>query len=47
MAITAIVVPGKEIGDISRDNARFLELAQKYRAEYVLIDDKYEVDVDL
>lgn len=25
LAITAIVVPGKEIGDISRDNARFLD----------------------
>ncbi len=29
------------------DNARFLELAQKYGVNYTLIDDKYEVNIDL
>ncbi len=38
---------GLNIESVLADNARFLELAQKYQAEYVLIDDKYEVDVDL
>ena len=29
------------------DNARFLKLARKYRADYVLIDDAYVIPVDL
>ncbi len=29
------------------DNAGFLELAQRYNADYLLIDGKYEVDIDL
>ena len=29
------------------ENARNLELAQQYRAHYILIDDKYEIDFDL
>lgn len=29
------------------DNAHVLELAQKYKVNHILIDDKYEVDVDL
>lgn len=29
------------------DNARSLELAQKYGVNYMLIDDKYEVNIDL
>ena len=29
------------------ENARFLELAQKYNANYVLIKDKYAIDIDL
>ena len=28
------------------DNARMLELAQKHQVNYLLIDDKYEIDVD-
>lgn len=32
---------------VLEDNARFLELAQKYNANYMLIKDKYEVDIDL
>lgn len=32
---------------VLEDNARFLELAQKYNANYVLIKDKYEIDIDL
>lgn len=29
------------------DNASMLELALKYKANYILIEDKYEVDIDL
>lgn len=29
------------------DNARMLELAQKHNVNYFLIDDKYEIDIDL
>lgn len=32
---------------VLEDNAQFLELAQKYHANYVLIKDKYEIDIDL
>ncbi len=32
---------------VLEDNARFLELAQKHHANYVLIDDKYEITIDL
>lgn len=33
--------------NILKDNARFLKLAEKYNVKYVLIDDKYEIDIDL
>ena len=29
------------------DNAQILEFAQKYKVNYILIDDKYEVDIEL
>ena len=29
------------------DNAQVLKLAQKHKVDYILIDDKYEVDIDL
>ena len=29
------------------DNAQVLEFAQKHKVNYILIDDKYEVDIDL
>lgn len=32
---------------ILEDNAQFLELAQKYGANYIFIDDKYEINFDL
>ncbi|BDF66539.1 adenylate kinase [Oscillospiraceae bacterium] len=32
---------------VLEDNARFLELAQRHNVNYVLIDDKYEIDIDL
>ncbi len=32
---------------VLEDNARFLDLAQKHNANYVLIKDKYEIDIDL
>lgn len=32
---------------VLEDNEKVLELAQKYRQNYVLIDDEYRVDVDL
>lgn len=33
--------------NVIEDNAHFLELAKKNNANYVLIDDKYEIDIDL
>ena len=38
---------GCTIETVLEDNAHFLELAQKYNANYVLIKDKYEIDIDL
>ncbi len=32
---------------VSADNARYLELAQRYKVNYILIDDKYEINIDL
>lgn len=32
---------------VLEDNAQFLELAKKHNANYVLIDDKYEIDINL
>ena len=32
---------------VLEDNAHFLELAQKYGVNYVLINDKYEINIDL
>ena len=32
---------------VLEDNAQFLELAQKYGTSYILIDDKYEISIDL
>ena len=32
---------------VLEDNARYLELAQKHNVNYLLIDDKYEFDIDL
>ena len=32
---------------VLEDNARILALAQKHKVDYVLIDDKYEIDMDL
>lgn len=32
---------------VLEDNAQFLELAQRYGVNYVLIDDVYEIDIDL
>lgn len=29
------------------DNKKFLTLAQRYNADYILIDDKYEINIDL
>ena len=44
----------KRLGDDSctmetllRDNVRFLELAQEHNVNYVLIDDKYEINIEL
>ena len=30
-----------------RDNVQFLELAQEHNVNYVLIDDKYEINIEL
>lgn len=32
---------------VTEDNKRFLELARKHKANYILIDGKYELDIDL
>jgi len=32
---------------VLEDNAQFLVLAQEYNVNYVLIDDKYEINIDL
>ena len=32
---------------VLEDNARFLELAQQYGVNYILIDKKYEINIDL
>ena len=34
------------IENILEDNAQFLALAEKYRVDYVLIDDKYVINID-
>ena len=33
--------------NVLKENAQFLELAQKYGVNYILIDDKYEINFDL
>ena len=32
---------------VLEDNANVLELAKKYNVKYLLIDDKYEIEIDL
>ena len=32
---------------VLEENAKFLRLAEKYNVKYMLIDDKYEIDIDL
>ena len=32
---------------VLEDNAQFLELAKKHNVKYLLIDDKYEIEIDL
>ena len=33
--------------NVLSDNARMLELAKKHKANYLLVDDKYEIDINL
>ena len=35
------------IESVLEENARFMELSQKNNTKYVLIDDKYKIDIDL
>lgn len=35
------------IENLISDNNRFLEFAQKYNVNYILIDDEYNIDIDL
>ena len=35
------------LGSVIQDNARVLELAQKHHVHYLLIDEGYEIDLDL
>ena len=37
---------GCTMESVLEDNAHFLELAQKYDVNYILIDDKYEINMD-
>lgn len=38
---------GCTMESVLEDNARFLQLAEQYKANYVLIDEKYEIKTDL
>ncbi len=38
---------GCTIESVLRDNAELLELCQNYKANYLLIDDEYQVDIEL
>ncbi len=38
---------GCTIETVLRDNAEILELCQNYKANYLLIDDEYQVDIEL
>lgn len=38
---------GCTVESVLEDNARYLELAQKHNVNYILVDDKYEIDIDL
>lgn len=38
---------GCTLESVLEDNAQFLALAQEYNVDYVLIDDKYEINIDL
>ena len=38
---------GCTIESVLRDNAEILELCQNYKANYLLIDDEYQVDIEL
>ena len=38
---------GCTVESVLENNARYLELAQKHKVNYILIDDKYEIDIDL
>ena len=38
---------GCTLESVLMDNSRMLELAKKHNANHVLIDDKYEIDIDL
>ena len=33
--------------NVLEDNAQFLELAKKYNVKYILIDDRYDIEIDL
>lgn len=38
---------GVYIDSVLKDNAHYLEMCQKYSCNYILIDDCYQVDIDL
>ncbi len=38
---------GCTMESVLKDNAQFLERAQKYNVNYILLEDKYEIDIDL
>ena len=38
---------GCTLENVLKDNTNILTLAQKHKVNYILIDDKYEIDIDL
>lgn len=32
---------------VLEENAKYLKLAEEYKVNYILIDDKYEINIDL
>ena len=35
------------VDSVLEENARYLEMCRKYDCNYILIDDRYEVEIDL
>ena len=44
---TVLTMNNCTLESVLEDNQRVLELAQKHKQNYVLIDEEYKVDIDL